>query len=48
MSKITGSEYNDRISAMQKIWEKYDKLEMKFLAKMKAESTVDKQCEPTA
>jgi len=48
MSKITNAEYNDRMSAMQKIWEKYNKLEIKFLEKMKAEETVDKNSEPTA
>jgi hypothetical protein len=48
MSKITNNEYDDRISAMQKIWEKYDKLEAKFLTKMKAESAVNENSEPTA
>jgi hypothetical protein len=48
MSKITSDEYNDRVSAMQKVWEKYDKLEVKFLTKMKAESAVSENSEPTA
>jgi hypothetical protein len=48
MSKITSDEYNDRISAMQKVWEKYDKLEVKFLEKKKAEEAVSKKPKPTA